>query len=427
MNLPTVESFLPEIRAVERAERPSQDGPPPANEEASFDRCLKTASEKASDADSKAESSQEAVVEKAPSEPKDEQSEVGEPGSEAAGQDHEGDLARLAATEALVAMLPQQQAVPVEAHPAAHLDTQAKSPAIPVEVVDPQQGAPENSGEVLPAEHVQQVQTAQPEFVSQVPLSRASESVAESTVAGRDEGQIEIAETTERPVSLEPARAVEEEADRIGLQTEETGTPQREPDAPLAAAAPAPENSAPDQHNAVTLNTGEQIRVEVRRTGATGSVQGPAAADGDLALEDSQVIGQVVRQARMMAAQGRTEVRVRLRPPELGAVRVELTSDQNNMVEARITAERDEVRQLIERNLPQLRQSLFAAGVEVGDFDVYAQDPGGAPFGESLESDSSGPAWDAAQPEDERLTSAAAGVGFGVNRSTSAGAVDYII
>ena len=424
MNVPTVESFLPEITTVVRADRPSQGASPAANEETSFDSCLRTASEKPSDADNSAESSQEAAVENTQTEPKDEQPEKADPGSDAAGQDHEVDLAKLAAAEVLVGILPEQQAVPVEVPVEVHFDTEAKSPAIPVEVIDPQQAVPESSGEALP---VEQTQTAQPEFVSQVPLSQATESAAQPTAAVQDEGQVKVAETTDRPVSLELARAVEEEADRIGPQTDETSTSQREQAAPLAAAAPAPENSPPDQQNAITLNTGEQIRVEVRQTGATTSVEAPAAASGDLAVEDSQVIGQVVRGAQMMVSQGRTEVRVRLQPPELGVVRVELTSDQNNMmVEARITAERDEVRQLIERNLPQLRESLSASGVEVGSFDVYTQDPGGAPFGESAESSSNGSAWGRAEPEEQQLT-ASSGPVRGVNRSTSAGAVDYII
>jgi flagellar hook-length control protein FliK len=130
----------------------------------------------------------------------------------------------------------------------------------------------------------------------------------------------------------------------------------------------------------------------------------------------------------MMTSQGRTEVRVQLRPPELGAVRVELVSDQNNMVEARIFTERDDVRQMIQRNLSELRESLTASGVEVGDFDVSAQNSGNTAFEETSGDGTSNDdfSWDGAEPEED-AEGVSSGSVRGVNRSQSDDAIDYVI
>jgi flagellar hook-length control protein FliK len=128
----------------------------------------------------------------------------------------------------------------------------------------------------------------------------------------------------------------------------------------------------------------------------------------------------------MLSSRDRTQVRVQLQPPELGTVRVELTADRTNAVEARIVAERDEVRQLIERNLPQLRESLSASGIDVSGFDVSTQDFTDTPHNDAGKAGDHSLARDDAEPEGDQ-PSTPSGPARGVNRSGSDDAVDYLI
>jgi hypothetical protein len=62
---------------------------------------------------------------------------------------------------------------------------------------------------------------------------------------------------------------------------------------------------------------------------------------------------------------------MRLDPPDLGPVRVNLVSDGSELRGHVVVAD-DAVRRMIESQLPELRQRLEAAGVNVQRFDVTA-------------------------------------------------------
>ena len=126
----------------------------------------------------------------------------------------------------------------------------------------------------------------------------------------------------------------------------------------------------------------------------------------------------------MMRAQGRTEVRVHLHPPELGSVRLHLVSGRDNVLDARIVTDRDDVRQLVERNLPQLREALAGSGIDIGSFDVSTRNPGEA-WQQPRQPRQSGYAWDALSPEGAAETPS--GPLLGVNRSARPGEIDYMI
>jgi flagellar hook-length control protein FliK len=69
------------------------------------------------------------------------------------------------------------------------------------------------------------------------------------------------------------------------------------------------------------------------------------------------VASQVARAVMQHLPDGGERLVIRLTPPELGTVRVELTS-RDGAVTARLMAEDDGVRQALDRALPQLRNDL---------------------------------------------------------------------
>jgi flagellar hook-length control protein FliK len=444
MNAPTVETFVPQIASVPRT-RSSQNTSHAKAGKASFDRCLKSASEKPAPANDHADHTVQTPLDK--TERKPEQAHTDDPGT--TNRSEESDLGKevttLTTAELLLNILPDQKAVEVEVE---FEPAEMKPVTIPVAVIDPQQTGANPAGEVIPTgqagvtktESAQQteatqVQTPQAETPQSGPLQnetprleipQAAETHAPAASGTTPEAAPQLSEATdELPLNKQ------DQPPEQGLVRAEEAKPQAtarwELSKPVTHTAAVPENPAADERGAIALYPGEQIPAEVGRANSAGSAQAASDHATALPVEDTEVIGQVVRGASMMVNQGRTEVRVRLHPPELGTVRVELASDRSNVVEARIVAERDEVRSLIERNLPQLRESLSASGVQVGTFDVSAEDPGRTPFDGSAQASTSGLARDAVEQEREELPESSLGPIRGVNRSASADGVDYVI
>ena len=86
-------------------------------------------------------------------------------------------------------------------------------------------------------------------------------------------------------------------------------------------------------------------------------------------------VGQnIVRQARIMLQEsGKAEVRLIIRPPELGRVRIQLQMD-NGHIAGRILVDNGSVREVVEQNLPALQRAFEEAGLEMGDLEVSTGD-----------------------------------------------------
>ena len=89
---------------------------------------------------------------------------------------------------------------------------------------------------------------------------------------------------------------------------------------------------------------------------------------------------QIVRNARFSLRNGRSEFTVQLRPEHLGLLRMRLVLEENLGVRVEATVQNESTRQIIESNLPELRDSLSDLGVRVERFDVSV----GQEFSESL-------------------------------------------
>lgn len=240
--------------------------------------------------------------------------------------------------------------------------------------------------------------------------------------------QIETIDQTADDADSQPMDVMPDAGDDLA-ELDDNGTEvsvKREPAEPVNPAPPAPTVGERIASAATALRPGEQIRAIARpASGPAGAAQQPGASRTTPAA-DAPVFDQVVRGASLMVAQGRSEIRVQLRPPELGTVRLHLVSDRNNTIEARIVTERDDVRQLVERNLTELREALSGSGIDVGHFDVSTQHSGQA-WDDSAGSSSRRHAWDATESEGELPLSEPSDSVRGVNRSRSADAIDYII
>jgi len=95
-----------------------------------------------------------------------------------------------------------------------------------------------------------------------------------------------------------------------------------------------------------------------------------------------QVIDQIVREVTLQRSEGRSDLVVKLNPPELGTLRIHVAQEGQAMV-SRIEASSDQVRGLLEAHLPTLVGALNNAGLRVdsvsvttgSSFDMLMQSP----------------------------------------------------
>lgn len=95
---------------------------------------------------------------------------------------------------------------------------------------------------------------------------------------------------------------------------------------------------------------------------------------------DQLVMNQIVREARVRFGRGETEMTLRLQPPHLGRLRMRLVWSGNELT-ARMDAESQSVKQLIETHLPALYQALSEQGIRVDHVTVsVGQNFAASPF-----------------------------------------------
>jgi len=87
----------------------------------------------------------------------------------------------------------------------------------------------------------------------------------------------------------------------------------------------------------------------------------------------ADVADQIVQGARLFLQGGKSEVRVQLNPPELGGLNLEFTI-VDEVLEAKISVEKSLVKDIIEKDIPRLRELLSSEDVDVGRLDVILQE-----------------------------------------------------
>ena len=179
-----------------------------------------------------------------------------------------------------------------------------------------------------------------------------------------------------------------------------------------AATAAVVQNLSPAKTSSPAEKTGGGDGKEAAGSVASGPAAGPISAaahlsgnqqsqaaqaattskPGDIGQADRTRFVQRVEQAfQSMSASGGT-IRLRLSPPELGSMRLEITV-RNGTMTARAETETSAARNMLLDNLPALRERLAQQDIKVQHFDVDVMDqsPGGTPGQASYSSDSPTP------------------------------------
>jgi len=154
---------------------------------------------------------------------------------------------------------------------------------------------------------------------------------------------------------------------------------------PTTAAPPSENHPGSDSRIAETLEPTSPESTSPERSGLLQRLQassrGEPAQESQLNPGDRVRFVQRVSRALVTAGErGGGEVRLRLAPPELGSMRVEVTIDKGNLT-AHFEVESSAARNALLDNMPALRERLAEQNVRVAGFsvDVFDGRPDGSP------------------------------------------------
>jgi len=95
----------------------------------------------------------------------------------------------------------------------------------------------------------------------------------------------------------------------------------------------------------------------------------PTRTAADLQTRQSEMLDRVVRMTKLSVDKGGGEVRLRLHPPKLGFLRIQI-SVRDGVVQASMQTENAAARHLISQHLQDLRDALAQQGLDLAEFDV---------------------------------------------------------
>ncbi|MEE9603759.1 MAG: flagellar hook-length control protein FliK, partial [Thermoguttaceae bacterium] len=141
--------------------------------------------------------------------------------------------------------------------------------------------------------------------------------------------------------------------------------------ADISTVRPAASGSGENQSNGVV----RELTGQPQRAGAATQTK----ADEPGQVDGARFVQRVARAFRAVGDRG-GNVRLRLSPPELGSLRLDI-SVRNGAMTAKVEAETATARNLLLDNLPALRERLAEQNIKVEQFDVSLSDrsPGGLP------------------------------------------------
>jgi len=154
----------------------------------------------------------------------------------------------------------------------------------------------------------------------------------------------------------------------------DTGSGVQSQPTPLAEsvgpAQPEIDESVRDKFTTVERTVAGQTSLAGRAAGR-GPVEhvGRSALVGRSAETPAPLVDQVVRVVRVLTNEQRTEMRVRMWPPNLGELNVRLVHENDSLC-VQLAAETGAARDLLEARLPQLRHALAEVGGRANDVSV---------------------------------------------------------
>ena len=131
----------------------------------------------------------------------------------------------------------------------------------------------------------------------------------------------------------------------------------------------AKSTGAPSNSTSTTTDVTKPVSASLVESDKTTAPPRSDSADGSTRARFVQRVASAVRAANERGG----EIRLRLSPPELGSLRVEIQLREGTL-SARLQTETESARHMLLDNLPQLRERLQEQGIKVEQFNVDVRD-----------------------------------------------------
>ncbi len=121
--------------------------------------------------------------------------------------------------------------------------------------------------------------------------------------------------------------------------------------------------------NSNTVNNNQKAKLETNFNSTLTQVNNSAKPLGALG---NDVADNIIQSAKLYTQGGKSEVKVQLSPPELGTIKLEFKIE-NDVLETKITVERSAIKDVIEKDIPKLKELISNADIDLGKLDVSLQ------------------------------------------------------
>ena len=118
------------------------------------------------------------------------------------------------------------------------------------------------------------------------------------------------------------------------------------------------------------VNNNQKTRSDTSFNNTLSQVNNTGKPLGELG---NDVADNIIKNAKLYTQGGKSEVKVQLSPPELGTIKLQFKVE-NDVLETKITVERSGIKDVIEKDIPRLRELISSADIDVGKLDVSLQD-----------------------------------------------------
>ncbi len=146
--------------------------------------------------------------------------------------------------------------------------------------------------------------------------------------------------------------------------------------APLSSGIAPLQAAAPTSRATVDRLTGPQLSAEFRTVAVEAKATGYRTLNAAGVAMNEQARDSVFKQILFKLGKEGSEMRVRLDPPELGELDLHMIVDSSNSLRLSIGTERDDLRDLLQGGLDQLKKELQDSGLTVAHAEVHTRQGG---------------------------------------------------
>ncbi len=122
--------------------------------------------------------------------------------------------------------------------------------------------------------------------------------------------------------------------------------------------------------NLKTTSNSQKTKTETNFNNTLSQVNNAAKPLGTLG---NDVADNIIQNAKLYTAGGKSEIKMQLNPPELGTLKLEFSLD-DDVLDTKITVERSSVKDVIEKDIPKLKELLTNSDIDSGKLDVSLQE-----------------------------------------------------